>query len=212
MFKKSTTFENIRTFSDIKTVLTKKRNKSRLLLALIERPKYPESPQYALLVIPKIKPEPKLTKECQPIPAAKYTIKKTILKIKGVTHQPWIFEHVDFHDLDGDHGILVCAILAKVLSKTKLQSIMSEIYIYQQDDPIRFKARDFDSKMWCHDAYDELQKSGVVVGLDWRTAEGGTRAAWNQQNGCRSTMRSEGREKPRVPIVNLLHGTIVKGL
>ncbi|KAJ5923837.1 hypothetical protein N7466_008024 [Penicillium verhagenii] len=211
MFKKSKPFKDIKTFSDIKTVLTKKRNKSRLLLALIERPKYPESPQYALLVIPKSKPGPTLTNERQPIPAAKYTIKNTILKMKGVTHQPWIFEHVEIRDLNGDHGILVCAIIAKVLSKTKLQSTMSEIYIYQKDDPIRFKARDFDSKMWCHDAYDELQKSGIVVGLDWRTAEGGTRAAWNQKRGWRSTMKSEGREKPRVPIVDLLHGTIVKG-
>ncbi|KAJ5645885.1 hypothetical protein N7490_002257 [Penicillium lividum] len=201
-------------FSDIKTALTKKRNKPRLLLALYARPKHPNAPHYALLVTPNIKPERKLAVEPEPIPATKYHIKNTIQKIKNVVCQPWRFECVDVPDLDRDHNILVCAVIAKVLSTTKLNQIMAEIYIYQKDDPMQFKARDFDCKMWCHDAYDELQKSGVIVGLDWRTAEGGTRAVLNQKHGqgqWDSAITGKGRNTPWVPIVDLLGGTLIRG-
>ncbi|KAJ6086288.1 hypothetical protein N7486_010569 [Penicillium sp. IBT 16267x] len=91
---------------------------------------------------------------------------------------------------------------------------MSEIYIYQKDDPIQFKARDFDCKMWCHDAYDELQKSRVIVGLDWRTAEGATRAVLNQRHGegrWTSSITGECRNTPFVPIVDLLSGNLIRG-
>ncbi|KAJ6086287.1 hypothetical protein N7486_010568 [Penicillium sp. IBT 16267x] len=83
-------------FSDIRTALTKKRNKPRLLLALYARPKHPDAPHYALLVTPNIKPRAqKLGEEPEPIPATKYHIKNTLQKIKDVLCQPWIFEHVD---------------------------------------------------------------------------------------------------------------------
>ncbi|KAJ5651451.1 uncharacterized protein N7484_005174 [Penicillium longicatenatum] len=202
-------------FSDIKTALTKKRNKPRLLLALYARPKHPDAPHYALLLTPNLKlGTQKLGWNPEPIPATKYHVKNTIQKIKDVLCQPWIFEHVDVPDIDRDRNILVCTVIAKVLSTEHLEKVMLETHIYQKDDPIQFKARDFDCKMWCHDAYDELRKSGAIVGLDWRTAEGGTRAVLNQRHGegrWASSITGECRNTPFVPIVDLLSGALIRG-
>lgn len=202
-------------FGDIKTALTKKRNKPRLLLALYARPKHPDAPHYALLVTPNIKlGAHKTGAEPEPIAATKYHIKNTLQKIKGALRQPWVYEHLEVPNLDRDHNILVCTVIAKVLSTESLEKIMTKIYIYQKDDPIQFKARDFDCKMWCHDAYEELQKSGVIVGLDWRTAEGGTRAVLNQRHGegrWASSITGACRNTPFVPIVDLLSGNLIRG-
>ncbi|KAJ5784277.1 uncharacterized protein N7503_009489 [Penicillium pulvis] len=118
-------------FGDIKTALTKKRNKPRLLLALYARPKYPDAPHYALLVTPNIKlGAHKLGADPESIAATKYHIKNTLQKVKDVLCQPWVYEHVDVPNLDRDHNILVCTVIAKVLSTESLERIMTKTYIY----------------------------------------------------------------------------------
>lgn len=195
--------------------LLKKRNKPRLMLALYTQPKHPETPNYALIVTPKIKPRRRNPqKEVESIQGTKYHIKRSTERRNGIITHPWRFEQADVPDLDRDAGILVCTVIGKVVSMEKVKQILPNIYIYQIDDPIQFKARDFDSRMWCHDAFDELWKSNAIVAMDWRTAEGGTRAFLNQKHGegrWTTAITSEYRNTPYVPIVDLVAGSILRG-
>ncbi|KAJ5281744.1 hypothetical protein N7478_007116 [Penicillium angulare] len=199
---------------NIKTKL-KRLNKPRLLLALYAEPKDSGSPHYALFVTPKFKGRSQNPqKEIEPIQGTKYHIKRGVKRTDGVITHPWCFEEVNVPDLDRDTGVLVCTVIGKVLSMQKLKEVIPDIHIYQSDDRIQFKARGFDSKMWCHDTFDELWKTNAVVAMDWRTAEGGTRAFLDQKHGkgqWTQAITKEYRNTPYVPIVDLMAGSIVRG-
>ncbi|KAJ5569485.1 uncharacterized protein N7459_008915 [Penicillium hispanicum] len=183
-----------------------KRNKPRLMLGLYARPKHPDAPHYALLITPKSN----LQKGRRPITATKYHVKNTLLYTEGVVTQPWRYQQVPVPDLDKDPRLLVCAIIGKVLDMDKLSARLAQIPIYQTDDPDQEKARAFDCRTWVRDAVEALQSTGCIAAMDWRTADGGTRAYMEQK-------RSEGRwnaaqsescsgDRSVVPIVDLLTG------
>ena len=191
----------------------KKRNKPRILLALYARPKHPEVPHYALLVIPKITPHSSQNpiKSPESIPATKYHIKNTLQRINGKLCQPWRFDRDIVTDLDRDLGLLVCTVIGKVLSMKKLERALHKIPIYQVDDCMQFKARDFDYRMWVKDAVEELQKLDIIAGVNWRIADGATKAFLTQKHDQgRWTITSEGRNVPFVPILDLLTGVLVR--
>lgn len=139
------------------------RNKHHLQLALYARPKYPGTYHYALFTSSKCK---------SPAQATKHHVKNTLQSIAGKATQPWRYERTDILDVRSEHRLLARVVIAKVISVSKLESILAAVPIYQVDDPDQEKAQAFNCRTWIRLALEQLQQKGVLAGLgDWESID-----------------------------------------
>lgn len=176
------------------------RNKQRILLALYARPKYPNSPHYALLLTPKIK---RWTKK-QPIAATKYQVKHIVTMINGQPDIPWRKDIAYIGDINRDQDLLVCGVIAKVLDPVRTEILLHQTPVYQVDDPDEDKARSFDNVEFVKDAVRRVRDAGAVTWTDWSKAEEDLLAYMRKY-------REQGRwsssgHRGSVPIIDLMTG------
>ncbi|KAK4496447.1 hypothetical protein PRZ48_012427 [Zasmidium cellare] len=168
------------------------RNKPRLQLALYARPKYPDSPHWAIYIAPK-----------KGDSATKHHVKNTILSIPGQISQPWRYERAAIPDVTLEQHLLLRVIVGKVKTcPDHLDKIFETMPVYQVDDPDKAKAESFNCRSWVWDALEELQRQGAVTTLEDRTEiERQAREYFAQK-------REQGRWgkgwKPGVPLMNLM--------
>lgn len=190
-----------------------KLNKPRLLLALYTADGA-DHPRYALLVTPKFKPSLHRNpgdKEDDPVPVTKYFVRKSRRNLQNELFKPWHFEKEEIADIDRDPGILVCTVVGKVLDAKKFPEAIASTPIYQLNNADQQKALDFDDRMWAKDAFQKLNREGIIAGMDWRTAEGGTNSFMRQKHTDDFwAVTIEGRNLPYVPIVDLLSGSVLR--
>lgn len=176
------------------------RNKHRILLALYARPKYPDSPHYALLLTPKIKRRNKR----EPITGTKYHAKNVVAVIDGQADIPWRKDISYIGDINRDANLLVCGVIAKVLDLDHTEYLLHHTPVYQIDDPDREKARSFNCVAFVKDAVKRLRDAGAVTWMDWSRAEEDLLAYMRKY-------REQGRWSPgaihdNVPIIDLMTG------
>lgn len=178
------------------------RNKPRLHLALYARPKYPDSPHYALFITPKIHLQRKST-----ILATKFHVKNTLQNIDGELSQPWRFERISVPDLSQDPRLLACFVIGKIQPKSleSVENVISQVRVYQVDDPDQVKAQLFNCRTWVKDVLDELSGSDHVAGLtDWETVDKKALEYVKEKKG--EGRWDAGRSGGNPPVMDLLTG------
>lgn len=175
------------------------RNKSRLQLALYNRPKHPNSYHYALFIA---------SKSDQGL-ITKHHVKNTLyVDDAGVMTQPWRYEQTIIPDVASESRLLVRVIIAKVTqTREHVEKMLQNMPIYQVEDVDQARVQSFSCQTWVRDAFHELTRQGAVVSKleRWEDVQ---REAVEYLDRKREQKRWDAswRGGPGVPLMDLLAG------